>query len=62
MPEAKIEKRGGAVKVRTIEVGKNRYAHVFVVRKRGPRGGRTVLGEIKRKRGAKGGKAQRRRG
>ncbi|MGH7345916.1 MAG: hypothetical protein ACREK4_13460 [Candidatus Rokuibacteriota bacterium] len=49
MPESKIAKRGGAVRVRTIKVGANRYAHVFVVRKRGPRGGRTELGRIRRK-------------
>lgn len=52
MPEAAIAKRGGATKVRTIKIGKNRYATVFVVRKRGKRGGHTVLGAIKKK-GAK---------
>lgn len=51
MPESKIAKRGGAVKVRTIRVGDGRYAHVYVVRKRGPRGGKTELGEIKRRKG-----------
>jgi hypothetical protein len=51
VPEAKIAKRGGAVKIRTVKVGRNRYAHVFVVRKRGPRGGRTELGQIRRRKG-----------
>lgn len=47
--ESKIRRRGGAVRVRTIRVGKGRYAHVFVVRRKGPRGGRTELGQIKRR-------------
>lgn len=47
MPEAEIRKRGGAVKVRTIKLGNGKYAHVFVVRKKGKRGGRTVLGPTK---------------
>lgn len=52
--DAKVQRRGGAVRVRTIKVGKGRYAHVYVVRKRGPRGGRTELGQIRRTRkGAK---------
>lgn len=51
MPRAKIAKRGGAVKVRTIKLSEHKYAHVYVVRKKGKRGGRTVLGEIKMKRG-----------
>jgi hypothetical protein len=54
VPESKIAKRGGAVRVRTVKVGKDRYAHVYVVRKRGPRGGRTELGEIKRRKGKRG--------
>jgi hypothetical protein len=47
MPERTIRKRGGATKVRTIKIGPNKYAHVFVVRKKGKRGGRTVLGPVK---------------
>lgn len=49
MPERTIRKRGGATKVRTVKIGENRYAHVFVVRKKGKRGGKTVLGAIKKK-------------
>lgn len=33
------------MRVRTIRLGDDRYAHVFVVRKPGKRGGRTVMGE-----------------
>ena len=50
MPEAEIRKRGGAVRYRTIilkgKKGKKgtKYAHVAVVKKLGPRGGKTVLG------------------
>lgn len=51
MPKAKIAARGGAVKVRTIKLSASKYAHVYVVRKKGKRGGRTVLGEVKRRRG-----------
>ena len=49
MPKAKVAARGGAVKVRTIKLKDGRYAHVYVVRRKGPRGGKTVLGEIKRR-------------
>lgn len=51
MPKARIARRGGVVRVRTVKVGPDRYAHVYVVRKRGKRGGRTVLGEVTRKKG-----------
>ena len=50
--DKQLAKRGGAVKVRRIKIGPKKYATVYVVRKKGPRGGRTMLGEIKtRKRG-----------
>lgn len=52
MPEKEIRERGGAVRVRTIKRG-GRYIHIYVVRKKGPRGGRTVAGEPKAKKGAK---------
>jgi hypothetical protein len=53
MPAKAIAKRGGATKVRTVQVAPGKYAHVYVVRKKGPRGGKTVLGEIKKKRGGR---------
>lgn len=46
MPKAEIARRGGAVRVRTIKLSDDRYAHVYVVRKPGPRGGKTVMGEV----------------
>lgn len=49
MPKAEVAKRGGATKVRTIRLSNGKYAHVYVVRKKGKRGGRTVLGEVKRR-------------
>ena len=49
MPEREIAERGGATKVRTIKLGKEKYAHVFVVRKKGKRGGKTVLGPVRRR-------------
>lgn len=47
MPKAEIARRGGAVRVRTIRLKGGRYAHVYVVRRKGKRGGKTVLGEVK---------------
>lgn len=54
MPEAEINRRGGATKVRTIEIPGHpgEYAHVYVVRKPGKKGGHTVLGEVKEKKDA----------
>lgn len=54
MPTTKIAKRGGAIRVRTVKLKDGSTMRVFVVRKRGPRGGRTVAGHVvkpKRKRG-----------
>ena len=52
MPETRIAERGGAVRWRTVRVngkdGRKRYLKVAVVRKKGPRGGRTVASEPKR--------------
>lgn len=45
MPEAEIRARGGAVRYRTITVGKGKHKRtlkVAVVRKAGKRGGHTV--------------------
>jgi hypothetical protein len=51
MPKSQIRKRGGAVRVRTKSLGRGRYIRIFVVRNKGKRGGRTVAGEVqKRKR------------
>lgn len=47
MPKAEETARGGAVKYRTIRVGKGknqRYLRVAIVPKAGPRGGHTVAG------------------
>lgn len=42
MPEAAIRARGGAVRYRTIKTKSGKTLKVAVVRKSGPRGGRTV--------------------
>ncbi len=55
MPKKEIEQRGGAVRVRTIKLSGGRYANVYVVRRKGPKGGRTVIGEPIRKKGVAGG-------
>ncbi len=47
MPTSEETARGGAVRYRTIVVGKGparRVLKVAVVRKRGPRGGHTIAG------------------
>jgi len=50
MPEAEIKKRGGALRYRTIILkGKKgrkgtKYAHIAIVPKPGPRGGKTIMG------------------
>ena len=45
MPEAKIAERGGAVRWRTVKLPDGRTVRVAVVRRKGPRGGRTVASE-----------------
>jgi hypothetical protein len=49
MPKAEEMRRGGAIRYRTIRVGKGkqkRYLHIAIVRKAGPRGGHTVAGPV----------------
>lgn len=46
MPTAQERRRGGVVRYRTIKLARGKYAHVAVVRKRGKRGGYTILGKI----------------
>lgn len=57
MPDAEERKRGGVLRYRTIcPHGKAKghcdgpYIHVAVVKKRGPRGGRTVAGPVRHER------------
>jgi hypothetical protein len=50
MPTREEQERGGAIRYRTIRVGKGKnkkYLHVAIVRKKGPRGGKTVAGQPK---------------
>lgn len=51
MPEAEIKKRGGATKYRTIHpAGRSDvYMHAAIVRKKGPKGGKTVVGKVHHK-------------
>lgn len=46
MPEREIAHRGGAVRVRRKSLPRGRFINVTVVRKKGPRGGRTVAGPV----------------
>jgi hypothetical protein len=43
----KLKKLGGAIRWRTITLPNGEYAHVAITRKAGPRGGRTLVGEIR---------------
>ena len=49
MPEKEIRERGGAIRWRTIELPGGKYEHLAIVRKAGPRGGRTVGGKVHKK-------------
>lgn len=44
MPDSEVERRGGALKYRTVRLPNGRYIKVAVVSKAGPRGGHTVAG------------------
>jgi len=52
MPAAREAARGGAVRYRTVRLANGKYVRVAVVRKRGPRGGRTVAGPVHERQGA----------
>lgn len=45
MPESEIARRGGAVKWRSVKLKDGRTIRVAVVKKAGPRGGKTVAGD-----------------
>lgn len=49
MPTSEERKRGGVLRYRTIKVKghPNEYIHIAVVRKKGPRGGKTVAGRVR---------------
>ena len=51
MPEAFEKAREAGAKIRTIKLTGGKYAHVAIRPggKKGPRGGRTIMGEIKKK-------------
>ena len=48
MPKSE-EKKRHVKYYRTIKLGKDKYAHVAIVKKAGPRGGHTVMGKIHKK-------------
>lgn len=48
MPKSQYKKRGGVIRYRTIKLSENEYAHVAVVRKKGKRGGKTIMGRIRK--------------
>jgi hypothetical protein len=53
--EREIERRGGALRWRTLKLPDGRYLRVAVTREPGPRGGRTVAGEPRKPKMAEGG-------
>ncbi|MEM3439402.1 MAG: hypothetical protein QXQ76_00950 [Candidatus Bathyarchaeia archaeon] len=52
MPRSIYRKRGGVIRYRTIVPKPGRYIHIAVVRKPGPRGGRTIAGRVHRTKAA----------
>lgn len=54
MPEREIRRRGGTIRWRTVRLKNGKYIHVAIVRKAGPRGGRTVAGDVHTTRKGKG--------
>lgn len=48
MPKAKVKARGGSVRTRTKKLPDGKYMTCEVVRKPGPRGGRTVCSKPKK--------------
>jgi hypothetical protein len=51
MPRATEIARGGVKRYRTIRLRGGRYATVAVVRKAGPRGGHTIIGKARKRKG-----------
>jgi hypothetical protein len=51
MPEKQIAARGGATRWRTVRLKNGKYIRVAVVRAAGPRGGHTVAGDVKKRKG-----------
>lgn len=49
MPRDKVKARGGATKTRTVSLPGDKYMRVDVVRKPGPRGGKTVAGPVRKR-------------
>lgn len=49
--DVEARRRGGTLRTRTISLPGDKYMHVKVVRKKGPRGGRTVGGPVHKKEG-----------
>ncbi len=47
MPDKTIRQRGGAVRVRTKKLPDGKYLTIYVVRKKGKRGGKTVASKPK---------------
>lgn len=45
---SELAARGGLVRVRTKRLPDGRYVRIYVVRKKGRKGGRTIAGEVKR--------------
>jgi len=60
MPEKEIRRRGGAKRWRTKKLD-GKHIHIAVVRKAGPRGGRTVAGRVHKTKSASKSSCKRRR-
>jgi len=48
-PGGKVKGRGKVLRIRTKKLPGGKYAHVRVMSKKGPRGGKTLMGEPMKK-------------
>lgn len=51
VPEKEITARGGAKRWRTVKLPDGKYVKIAIVKKAGKRGGHTVAGPVRRKKG-----------
>lgn len=51
MPEKEIKARGGAKRWRTVQLPNGKYVKIAIVKKAGPKGGHTVAGPVRKKKG-----------
>jgi len=48
-PGGRVKGRGKVLRIRTKKLPGGKYAHVRVMSRKGPRGGKTLMGEVQKK-------------